>query len=121
MEGSILQSIKRGLGLQLTNTTFDSVLVMHINSVFMILNQLGLSTSTVFNITGDTETWEQFLTDSWNEYFTLVYSYMLLKVRMLFDPPTSGILTDSTERVIREYEYRLSTQVETNLTFYPPA
>lgn len=102
-------------------TTFDSVLVLHINGVFMILNQLGLTTATVFNITDASETWDQFLTDPWDEYFTLIYSYVLLKVRMLFDPPTSGILTDSTERQIREFETRINTMVESNTTFYPPA
>jgi len=110
---SILETIKELLGIQTSELAFDVQLVVHINSVFMILNQLGVGPTDVYIIdeTGN-QTWAQFLPDGDDAYLSLVKSYMYLKVQSLFDPPTSGIVSGATQKTIEQFEYRLTTQVE---------
>jgi len=109
---SILDSIKLMVGIQIADTSFDNVIMLHINSVFMILHQLGVGTEDVYAITGKTEEWDDFLASGDDAYLALAKSYMALKVQSYFDPPTSGVVTDSNKRVLEEMEYRLAAQVE---------
>ena len=102
---SILTSIKKLLGITEEYTAFDQDLIMHINSVFAILMQLGVGPKDGFMITDKSETWNQFTTKNTE---SLVKSYIHLKVRMMFDPPTSGIVSESMSNTIKEYEWRLS-------------
>lgn len=114
---SILTSIKKMLGIVEEYTHFDQDLIIHINSVLMILTQMGVGPSTGFSISDETATWEDFLgTDT---RFESVKSYIYLKVRLLFDPPQSSALIESTNKLISELEWRLfvaADPVETILT-----
>lgn len=114
---SILTSIKKMLGIVEEYTHFDQDLIIHINSVLMILTQMGVGPSTGFSISDETATWEDFLgTDT---RFESVKSYIYLKVRLLFDPPQSSALIESTNKLISELEWRLfvaADPVETSLT-----
>ena len=58
---SILNSIKKLIGLDPDYTEFDTDLIIHINSVFLDLEQLGAGSQEGFFIEGSTETWEDFL------------------------------------------------------------
>lgn len=107
---SILQSIKKMLGIEPEYEHFDSDIVMHINSVFLILNQLGVGPSTPYLITGADETWNDFFVE--NTPIELVKSYIYLKVRLIFDPPTTGVLHEAMERQVKEFEWRLNVQAE---------
>lgn len=110
MDENILDSIKILLGIQTTDFNFDQEIVMHINSVFMILHQLGVGPTTAFKITSNSEDWDDFLTTSVD--LEAVKSYIFLKVRLLFDPPQNSFLVDSIEKQISEFEWRLQVQVE---------
>lgn len=110
---SVLDSIKPIIGIQESETSFDQTLIIHINSVFMILNQLGVGPDSVFTIQDNTATWSQFLLDGDDAYLALTKSYMALKVQAIFDPSTSGIVSNAIEKVILEMESRLVTQDET--------
>jgi len=106
---SILTSVKKLLGVQESYTNFDSDIIMHINTVFATLNQLGVGPELGFMIDD--------ATDSWNDYITayninMVKSYMYLKVRLLFDPPTSSVLMESMKNTIAELEWRLNIEVD---------
>ena len=81
---SILTSIKKMLGITEEYEHFDSDLIMHINSVFMILIQLGVGPPSGFSIRDKTSIWKEFVSDETK--FQLVKSYMHLKVKLLFDP-----------------------------------
>jgi len=107
----ILRTVKEGLGIPVTVTTFDPIITVNINSVFMVLHSLGVGPDTVFTLVTGTETWSDFFGDVDNPTFALIKSYVGLKVKLLFDPPTSGIVTASLERVITEFESRLLYQV----------
>lgn len=113
MSESILISIKKMLGIAADYTAFDTDIIIHINSVFTILNQLGVCDSKHFSITDETEVWEDFLEDS--ENLNLVKSYIYLKVKLIFDPPQSGVLHEAMERQIKEFEWRLNALVDNKI------
>lgn len=108
---SILQSVKKLLGITPEYTAFDVDITMHINSVFMILTQLGVGPSEGFSILDDTSIWTDFLPET-DRNFEPIKSYIHLKVKLLFDPPTSSIVMESMNRMISELEWRMTTQAE---------
>ena len=108
---NILSSIKKLLGIPTEETAFDSDIIMHINSVFMILNQLGIGPSDGFTISDDYALWSDFIPDGQN--LELVKSYMYMKVRLMFDPPSSSAVLSAMEKSISEFEWRLNVQAET--------
>lgn len=103
---SILTSIKKLLGIDENYTHFDADIIMHINSVFSILTQMGVGPANGFSISGKDDTWSAFITDKPN-IFSLVKSYVYIKVRLLFDPPLSSAAIESINRQISEFEWRL--------------
>ena len=110
---NILSSIKKLLGIPTEETAFDSDIIMHINSVFMILNQLGIGPSDGFTISDDYALWSDFIPDGQN--LELVKSYMYMKVRLMFDPPSSSAVLSAMEKSINEFEWRLNVQAETKM------
>lgn len=108
MHESILISIKKLLGLDKDYTVFDTDIIIHINSVFMILNQLGVGTYECFKIEDDLSTWDEFIQE--NEDLEAVKSYIYHKVKMLFDPPTSSAVIEANKQIINELEWRLNVQ-----------
>lgn len=109
---SILTSIKKMLGITEDDTSFDPDIIMHINSVFMILRQLGIGPPEGFSIEGKNAVWKDFISD--NALIESVKSYVYMKVRLIFDPPTSTAMIDSSQRLIGELEWRLNVAAETD-------
>lgn len=107
---SILTSVKKMLGITEEYTQFDADIIMHINSVFMILNQLGIGPNEVFSITDKNAIWDDFKVE--NQYTEAVKSYTYLRVRLLFDPPSTGPLSEAIERQIKELEWRMNVFVD---------
>ena len=108
---SILTSIKKLLGISEEYTHFDADLIMHINSVFLILTQIGVGPSEGFSISDETAKWTDFIQDSIR--LGAVKSFMYLKVRLLFDPPSSSSVMEATNKLIAELEWRLNVEAET--------
>lgn len=100
----ILDSIKKLLGIQPEYRVFDEDLIIHINTVFVILNQLNIGPPEGFFIEDGTECWNDYMT-SINE--GMIRTYVYLKVRLMFDPPTSNALIESINAMIAELEWRL--------------
>lgn len=113
MDDSILTSIKKLLGITEEYTNFDTDIIIHINSVFMILNQLGVGPSKCFRIEDKYTTWDEYITE--DDDLDAVKTYVYLKVKLMFDPPLNSSLMDSFERQIKELEWRLNVEVESNL------
>lgn len=107
---SILQSVKKMLGIEASYTQFDTDIIIHINSTLMILTQLGVGPSSGFSISGRDETWEEFAGD--NPNIEGVKSYVYMKVKMMFDPPLSSSVAESINRLINEFEWRLNVAVD---------
>ena len=108
---SILTSIKKLLGITAEYKQFDPDLIIHINSVFLILKQLGIGPEQGFSISGEYETWDQFLPEG-STNLEAVKSYMHIKVKLLFDPPTSSAVMEAMNRIASEYEWRLNVEAE---------
>ena len=107
---SILISIKKLLGITEDYEHFDPDIIMHINSVFSILTQLGVGSADGFSITGAGETWSDYIQDE--KKLEMVKSYIYQKVRLLFDPPTSSALMEAANNAVAELEWRLNAAVE---------
>lgn len=107
---SILTSVKKLLGIDEAYEHFDTDIIIHINSVFMILKQLGVGPSAGYSIIDKNDIWSDFIEDV-NE-IQAVKTYVYLKVRLLFDPPTSSSVMESMNRLIGEYEWRLNAEAE---------
>lgn len=107
---SILTSVKKMLGIAEDYEHFDADIILHINSVFMILNQLGVGPNTGFSIDDKTAAWTDYLDD--NARLESVKTYMYLRVRLLFDPPINSAVVDVIQKQIDEIGWRLREQVE---------
>lgn len=107
---SILTSVKKTLGLDESYEVFDVDILMHINSVFSTLNQLGIGPADGFSIEDSTVEWDAFLDG--DARLNSVKSYVYLRVRLLFDPPTTSFLIDSQRRQVEELEWRLNVYRE---------
>jgi len=105
---SILDSVKKVIGPSVSYDVFDPDLIMHINTVFFTLYQLGV-TETPFVITGSDETWDDFHSEKDLE---AVKTYVGLKTRMYFDPPTNSALISAINEQTKELELRLNYEVD---------
>lgn len=105
---SILISIKSMLGLPEDLLDFDTDIIININSVFMILNQIGVGPEEPFSITSESDQWSSFLEDRTD--WAAVKTYLYLKVRLLFDPPSTSFKLTAMENQTKEMEWRLEIQ-----------
>lgn len=116
MIDSILESIKRSLGLNEEDTSFDDEIEMHINTVFSMLHQIGVAPVDNFTIDGKTTEWKDFLLD--RENVQMVKSYMFLQVQLMFDPPSTSFAIDSKQKLIEQLVWRMNSL---ELSFNPNA
>lgn len=107
MEG-ILVSIKKMLGIPEDYDHFDADITMHINTAFMVLAQLGVGPSgfTVDEYT----TWSDYIPEGKN--YESIKTYIGMRVRLLFDPPSSSIVMECMNRAIHEFEWRLNSEAD---------
>lgn len=107
---SILNTIKKLVGVDKDYGAFDMDLIVAINGAFMILDQLGVGPENPFSIKGEEETWTDFSSDIGS--LELVKNDIYLRARLLFDPPSTGVLHEAMERQISEFEWRLMIQAD---------
>ena len=115
MEQSILKSTKKILNIGPDDVSFDLDIITHINSAFSVLHDLGVGPLNGFVIEDETAEWSAYLPNDTEEDLVKlgkVKAIVWLRSRLLFDPPTSGFLLDSTKAQLQEYEWRLSTNRE---------
>lgn len=110
MEQSILTSTKKILGIAEDYTVFDLDIITHINTAFSTLTQLGVGPSAGFMIEDATAEWGDFIESDLQ--YNSVKSYVFLRVRQLFDPPTTSYLIAAFDKQIQELEWRLSSHRE---------
>ena len=109
---SILTSIKKLLGIEEDYTHFDTDIIMHINSVLMVLNQLGVGPAEGFIIEDSGALWMDFIPEATPIKLDAVRSFVYLKVKLLFDPPQSSTHIESINRQLSEYEWRLNVAAD---------
>ena len=112
MTTSILNSVKKNLGVPEEYLAFDPDILMHVNSVFSFLHQLGVGPATGFQINGPEEVWTAFTEDV--ILLNPVKTYIYLRVRLLFDPPATSFHLEALKEQIREFEWRINVYREGN-------
>lgn len=113
MENRILVSTKKILGLPEEYTAFDLDVITHINAAFSVLTQLGVGPAEGYMIDSDADLWTEFVTEPIKA--NMIKTYVYLKVRSLFDPPTTSFLIEAVNKQIAELESRISAQREEEL------
>lgn len=110
---SILTSVKKLIGIDKEDTAFDPDVIMHINSSFLVLSQLGVGPDEGFYINDDTAVWTDFIS---NNMLLLNYvkTFVYLKAKLVFDPPSSSIAVQSMQEMVEEHEWRIVHENEKN-------
>lgn len=106
---SILSTVKKMLGISEDHHAFDLDVIMDINACFLTLNQLGIGPRLPYRIEGSTEVWTDFLGDQ-DPFLAAVQTYIYMRVRLMFDPPSNSFLVDSMQKQIQELEWRFTVQ-----------
>lgn len=104
---SILTSIKKLLNIAKEYEIFDTDIIIHINSAFARLNELGLGPEKGFRITGSTECWSDFMAGF--ENLDYIKTFIYLKVKIIFDPPINSAILETYKQEINKYEWLLTT------------
>ena len=118
LENSILDDVKKTLGIAIDdfdNDTesydpFNLDIMLFINSTFNRIKQLGVGPTTNFSISSNEETWGDFFGDT--QVVEMVRAYMLLSVKMQFDPPTNSSAAQAYQELINKYEWCMNVDVE---------
>lgn len=105
---SILTYIKQLLGIDENDTHFDPDVIMHINSTFSTLNDLGVGPEETFSISDKNAVWDDFIEEAPD--FNDVKTYIYLKVKLIFDPPSSSSVLDAYKREADAIEWRLTVR-----------
>lgn len=113
---SILVSVKKLLGIDAEYTIFDPDIIIHINTAFAVLNQLGVGPEEGFMIESDSEVWDNYIVD-YN--FMMAKTFVFLKVKIAFDPPSSTALLESMNRQLDELTWRLEVEGHTHTNVTP--
>lgn len=109
---SILNSIKKLIGMDPEYTQYDTDLIVYINSMFAVLKQVGVGPENGFSISDDSATWDEYLPD-YDKNFEFVKTYIQQRVKLVFDPPLTSSVLDAMKETIKELEWRLNIAGET--------
>lgn len=109
-ENSILITIKQKLGVMADDTAFDTSIITNINSALMILRQLGVGPVEGFRITGNSETWKDFIGERVD--IEGVKDFIYMKTRVIFDTPSGSGVLQAVKDEISELEFRLNIEAE---------
>lgn len=110
MTDSILDTTKKALNLAADYDAFDTDLIMHINSVFSTLHQLGIGPDEGFSIADDATEWSAFLNG--DKRLNNIKTYVYLRVRLIFDPPGTSFVIAAIEKQLEELTWRINAQRE---------
>lgn len=108
---SILDDTKKVLGINVSDTSFDTDVIMHVNMALGTLQQIGVGPIAGVSITDNTTLWSA-LTDIYGNFFMMVKTYVYMKVRLAFDPPATSFGIAAVEKQIEELEWRLNAVAE---------
>lgn len=109
---SILTSIKKLLGIEEDYEQFDPDIIMHINTVFRLLKRMGVGPAKGFRIEDSMSVWSDFLDDDTEDSLEDVKTYIFLKVKLIFDPPTNSAHIEAIKENIKELEWTLHFEAD---------
>lgn len=104
IDGSILQTIKKKIGIAEEDDAFDTDILICINTAFDRLNTLGIGPDEGFRITDDSTEWTEYLTDG--KLIDSVKDYVYFSVKLAFDPAGSNsYVIDAIQKQIDKLEF----------------
>jgi hypothetical protein len=109
---SILTSIKESLGIEKDYEQFDPQIIMHTNTVFALLKRMGVGPSKGFSIRDAEAVWDDFMSEDPNAILEAAKTYVYLKVKMIFDPPTGSAMLEAMKENIKELEWSLNFEAD---------
>lgn len=109
---SILTSIKNLLGIEEDYEQFDSAIIMHINTVFALLKRMGVGPANGFIIEDAESVWTDFIDYDTDIALEDVKTYIYLKVKMIFDPPSGSAAMEAMKETIKELEWTLNFEAD---------
>ena len=113
IDDSILLSIKKMLGMEPEFTQFDSDIILHINAIIQVLYQVGLDITDGFTVIDQNNLWTDYIQDPrYAKITSLIKQYIFMRVRMIFDPPSSQTLAASIQESINEMQWRISQWID---------
>jgi hypothetical protein len=115
---SILTAVKQMLGLPEDYTAFDETIVMHINSVFLSLSQMGVGPAEGFTISDKEAKWDEIEVEP--ILIGYLKTYMFMKVKLVFDPPNSSYLLEAIDRQILQMEWRMTNHADSKVPLVTP-
>lgn len=110
MDDSILMTIRKLVCGDAYADHFDTDLLVHINTCFSILNQLGVGPTEGFVVSGEAQMWSDYTSDDW--VLNMVRTYVSLKVKSIFDPPLTSSVLEAMNKEISQLEWRLNVAVD---------
>lgn len=112
MADSILNSVKKMLGIPVDMTDFDIDVLLHINAAIGTLTQLGVGPENGYVVMSSDQTYGDFL-GSDAEQFPQVQTFLYLKVRLGWDNSSlSSAVISVMENLLRECEFRLGVTAD---------
>ncbi len=108
---SILDTVKRDLGIIPEYEHFDDQLVTDINTVISVLLQVGYGPENGFRITGRDETWDEYI-DPEDETLEMIKSYISKSVKLMFDAPLNSAVLTSVKEKATELEWRINVATD---------
>ena len=110
-EDSILKTVKIGCNTE-DHNHFDQELIMYINSVIATLTELGVGPKEGFFVTNEYDTWSQWLVNDRENILKMVAAYVVMSVKLMWDPPSSSFVLESIKEKTKEYEWRIQAAVD---------
>lgn len=117
LEASILNTIKKLIGVDPEYDVFDQDILVHINSALSTLTQIGAGPANGLFVEDETAKWSDFFTEAG---LNPIKSYVYLRVRMMFDPPSSSFVLTSYKEQIKELEWRINVEADDSWYVGPP-
>lgn len=120
---SILNDIKKLLGIDASDDSFDKDIILIINSIIPALSQMGIGPASGFIVLSAEDKWSDYLVEIWDTIhlnaltainYEGVKTYIYLRTKLIFDPPTSSTVIEAINNNIKELEWRMMLAIETN-------
>lgn len=112
LQESILGTIKKLIGFEDDYTQFDTDLIIHINTAFASLAQIGSNLKEGFFITDKNNLWSEYTIDT--SILEPIKMYVYLKTKMVFDPPASSMVIETIKQTINELEFRIQISADSS-------
>lgn len=113
VDDSILLSIKKMLGMEPEFTQFDPDIILHINTIIQVLYQIGLDIPEGFVVVDQNNLWTDYIQNPrYSKITSLIKQYIFMRVRMIFDPPSSQTLSTTIQESINEIQWRISQWID---------